>query len=314
MKEKYRGQTEKGKMEHLWQEYYREFRYLTKENVRLGCHPRKLIHPGGAKKAVVLVHGLTDSPYFLTAIGDFFYHRLHYDVYLPLLQMHGLKDPQGMQGVSAGEWQKNVIFAIKEAATGGREVSIGGLSTGGALSLWAMLTEPRLIGRLYLFSAALGLADSFVVVPGWLKELFLRLPFIGTLDSNEPLIGRNPYRYTRVSLNSGAELVKLIRRNRRLLGEHGKARPLSAKIFCCWSECDAVVSRKAFVQLGLLAGSNNFVPFVVPRRCQVEHASVVLEQPVFATDAQRGDKPLEDANPQFTLMMNAMEAFSQLPA
>ena len=299
-------------MEDLWREYYREFRYFTKENVRPGCHPRKMVHPGGARKAVVLVHGLTDSPYFLTAIGAFFHDCLHYDVYLPLLHAHGLKDPKGMQSVSAGEWRKNVTFAIKEAASGGREVSIGGLSTGGALALWAMLTGPRITGRLYLFSAALGLAGSFGVIPGWLKELLLRLPLIEVFDSNEPLIGANPYRYDRVPLNSGAELARVIQVNRRLLRRYHRPAPPSARIFCAWSEYDSVVSQEAFVRLGKLVGPGKFTPFVVPSRCRVEHASVVLEKPVFAVDAKRGEKPLESANPRFTLVMDALRQFSQV--
>jgi esterase/lipase len=44
----------------------------------------------------VLIHGLTDSPYFMTAIGEYFFGNLGYNVYLPLLQCHGLKEPKGV--------------------------------------------------------------------------------------------------------------------------------------------------------------------------------------------------------------------------
>jgi esterase/lipase len=53
-------------------------------------------HEGPTTKAIVLVHGLTVSPYFMTAIGDHFFQNLRYNVYLPLLQCHGLKEPKGV--------------------------------------------------------------------------------------------------------------------------------------------------------------------------------------------------------------------------
>jgi esterase/lipase len=90
-------------------------------------------HEGPTTKAIVLVHGLTDSPYFMTAIGDYFFQNLGYNVYLPLLQSHGLKEPKGMEGVALDEWKANVNFAVDIAASKAHQVSIGGLSTGGAL-------------------------------------------------------------------------------------------------------------------------------------------------------------------------------------
>ena len=59
--------------DHEWLGYYDRFRYFSPEKVRDGCHPRIMEHPESTKKAIVLVHGLTDSPYFMTAIGDYFF-------------------------------------------------------------------------------------------------------------------------------------------------------------------------------------------------------------------------------------------------
>ena len=90
----------------------------------------------------VLVHGLTDSPWFLQFLASHFHNQLGYDVYLPLLHMHGLREPHQMRGVSLGQWQENVRFAIHTAAGRSRHVAVGGLSTGGALSLQARLKDP----------------------------------------------------------------------------------------------------------------------------------------------------------------------------
>ena len=48
----------------LWSEYYREFPCFNEQTVREGCQPRKLLHDHGTGKAIVLVHGLTDSPFY----------------------------------------------------------------------------------------------------------------------------------------------------------------------------------------------------------------------------------------------------------
>jgi pimeloyl-ACP methyl ester carboxylesterase len=152
-----------------WLNYYDRFSYFSPEKVRDGCHPR-IIEQVNSQKAIVLVHGLTDSPYFMSAIGDVFHQELGYNVYIPLLHCHGLKRPEGMESVELSEWKANVGFAIKSAAARCSRVSIGGLSTGGTLGFYMAATNPRINGALYLFSAALDLAGK-------------RLEFLGEIAS-----------------------------------------------------------------------------------------------------------------------------------
>ncbi|MDX2447728.1 MAG: hypothetical protein QNK29_11105, partial [Desulfobacterales bacterium] len=114
-----------------WPEYEMEFPCFSGQALRPGCQPRKLLQNKPTEKAIVLVHGLTDSPFYMKAIGEYFYRSLGYNVYMPLLQCHGLKHPEGMMGVSLLQWKKNLRFAIRAAAENADRVSIGGLSTGG---------------------------------------------------------------------------------------------------------------------------------------------------------------------------------------
>ena len=119
---------------HEWMGYYQRFNYFSADAVRDGCQPKIMEHEEPTEKAIVLVHGLTDSPYFMTAIGDYFFTTLGYNVYLPLLHCHGLKEPKGMEGVKLDEWKSNVNFALDVAASKANQVAIGGFSTGGTLS------------------------------------------------------------------------------------------------------------------------------------------------------------------------------------
>lgn len=254
------------------------------------------------------MHGLTDSPYYMTAIAEFIHKFLGYNVYMPLLQCHGLKDPEGMSGVSLLEWKKNVRFAIRTATENAERVSIGGLSTGGALSFYFGCTDPEVTGDLYLFSAALGLYGGRFGVFGSIKEIFLRIPFVGFLDNGKPLVGNNPYRYDRVPLNSAGELAQLILEIDGLLKLPGNAL-YEKRIFAAWSESDKVVNLRKLINLQYVTKENQFVQFVIPKAAGVYHACVVQREPVYAIGSQPDEAPLEAASPRFAEMMAAMRRF-----
>jgi esterase/lipase len=293
---------------YFWPEYYREFPYFSEQTLRLGCFPRKLLHNNRTEKAIVLVHGLTDSPFYMLAIAEYFHKSLGYNVYLPLLQCHGLKNPEGMAGVSLEEWKKNVRFAIRTAAENADGVSIGGLSMGGALSLYFGGTDPAITGDLYLFSAALGIYGGRLGVFGGVLEFFLRLPFVRFLDNGKLLVGHHPYRYDRVPLNSAKELARLILELDRLLALPGNRMP-AKRIFAAWSEFDRVINVNKLSKLQYFTKKNRLVRFIIPKAARVDHACVVLKEPVYAVGSQPGDSPLEEANPGFAEMMAAVARF-----
>ena len=271
-----------------------------------------MIHATGARQAIILLHGLSDSPFFMTAIGEYFHNALGYNVYIPLLQCHGLKSPRGMAGVALAEWLKNVRFAIDAAvALGATRLSIGGLSMGGALGYFFSCQDPRVTGDLYLFSAALGLVAGPRVLPGWFKEWLLRLPLVKILGGASPLVGNNPYRYDRVSLNSAGELAHLIHKIDRLPLQFTATGNPTRRIFAAWSECDKVISIGKLRALQRRIPAERFVPFIIPAIDHVEHACVVLKDPIHALGAEAGlTPPLESANPRFIDMLTAISRFA----
>jgi len=295
----------------VWSEYYSEFAYFSEEAIRNGCHARKLVHGVEAEKAIVLVHGLSDSPYFLSAVGEFFHFELGYDVYLPLLYGHGLKKPDGVQKASLEEWKKNVRFAVCTAAGSGRFLSIGGLSTGGTLSLYMGCTDPLVTGDIYLFAAALGLKEGWLGIGGSVKEFLLRLPFTLPAKNKRPLLGPNPYRYDDISIDGARELIHLIVELNGIIDSSRSGSHCPRHIFSVSTECDDVVSLKAIDKLGKVVDSGNFIQYIIPADLQVEHASVVLKDPIYPMDADAGNGPLEKANPEFFEMMEAVREFQR---
>jgi len=293
----------------LWSGYYDAFPYFSVQNVRPGCHPRKLIHDNGTGKAIVLIHGLSDSPFFMAAIAEYFHNVLGYNVYLPLIQSHGLKHPDGMAGVSLVEWKKNVHFALQTAAADAERVSIGGLSMGGALGFLFGCSDLAVTGDIYLFSAAFGLYTGSFGFSGWLRESFLRSGVTRFLKTIKSLNGNNPYRYNRISINSAVELVRLIDENNTLLREIKNGRVLDKRIFSTWSEFDKVVSIKAIQGLERIIPGTAYTPYTIPKAACVDHACIVLKESVYAIGAGPEDKPLEVANPLFDEMMAAVSVF-----
>ncbi len=294
-----------------WPAYYDRFPYFSTDSVRDGCHPRVFEHAAATGKAIVLCHGLTDSPHFLTAIARHFHAYLGYDVYLPLLHCHGLKEPKGMEGVKLEEWKANIGFAMDTAARRAARVSVGGLSTGGTLSFHAACTHPKMTGDLYLFSAALDLAGGPLGLIGEFKEWLLGTPFIDAFDSDKPLIGRHPYRYDRMDLDGARELARLIKETDDLLRGFDAKAAFPRRVFAAHSECDKTADIQGIKKLQKKTPRDGFTPFFIPKDVGVAHASLVLETPIYAADALDGEAPLEEANPKFTEMMAIITEFEK---
>jgi esterase/lipase len=287
-----------------WNEYYEDhFKgYKSKQDIRDGCHPQVFKH-GDNRNAIVLVHGLTDSPYFLREIGEYFCNEMGFDVYLPLLRAHGLKNPEDMKDASADQWQENVKFAVNEAQKSGGKVSIGGFSTGGTLAVNLAITQPRLInGGVFLFSAALGLAKA-----GDLKEILLRTPLAAFFDhidntnlANDSPSG-NPYRYSKMDIGGAAELSRLIEKVDILTDDNTVLQPL----FAAHSEADATASIEDVEKLVMRSPRAEI--FRIGQCFGVPHASIVLKDPVLS----KNRSPLESANPFFNYMITAIHDFSK---
>ena len=303
-----------------WLDYYQKFPYFASHLIREGCHPRVLEHERPVERAVVLVHGLTDSPYYMMEIARFFYTELGYNVYVPLLQSHGLKEPMGMQGVDAEEWKKNVQYAVEAASKKVANISIGGLSTGGTLSLYTAATHPSVNGSLYLFSAALDLAGG---VWGQIIEKVLRSPVADLVDAvekmnfmdkegrNKSLIGVNPYRYNQMDKGGAKQLSLLIKEIDTMIEEGSLEAVLNRPAFAAHSESDTTTSIEGIEKLSTLYKDELFTFFRILEEKEVSHASLVLKYPVYSNELGEQPEILEKPNPLFDEMMKAVHAVAQ---
>ncbi|NTS75749.1 alpha/beta fold hydrolase [Catenovulum sp. SM1970] len=84
-------------------------------------------------KVVLLIHGLTDSPYHFHDLAGHFYQQ-GFNVRTLLLPGHGTAASDLIE-LDKAEWQQATTFAIESSLSDYQQVYLGGFSTGGALIL-----------------------------------------------------------------------------------------------------------------------------------------------------------------------------------
>ncbi len=255
----------------VWHHHYQGL--LDSGAIRAGNEPTIMYHGEPRKNAIVLVHGLTDSPYFMKAIAKRFY-AMGFNVLLPLLPGHGLKVPDSqIDTVTFFEWLDEVNFAV-DCATGlGKQVSIGGLSAGANLAVYKAITDKQHInGALFLFAGALDIHnpienilrfDPFLNIASYIqvnrnrdvidliKTAFKKKEFksknrkkvtvppnLQRRSKNIWAIGDNPYRYVEMTLNGAGQLADLIKKTEDLYKDKAKYSDITQPIFAAHSEAD----------------------------------------------------------------------------
>ncbi|MEM7543634.1 MAG: alpha/beta hydrolase [Pseudomonadota bacterium] len=283
----------------VWTDFLEKF---PAAEVREGCEPCIFLGHNSTE-ATVLIHGLSDSPYFLKAIAAHLQFQGH-TVLLPLLHGHGLCQPDGMRGISRHIWRHQVEFSVATAKRLAARVNIGGFSAGGALSVqhWC-LHHSDISGALLLFSGALDLAGN-VHLAGfkkWLGKSVLQMPIAVLQDRfGTALIGANPYRYARRDYDGVAEFLRLLAE----LDQQLKNPPARIPIFAAHSQLDTIASLDAVRDIVEGCGTPTSLVHTIAAANNVSHAQLVLDAPVAASGRE-----LEAANPVFDDMMHSLNSF-----
>lgn len=287
---------------------------------KTGNHPKIYHHGEKRPHSVVLVHGITDSPYYMEAIGKRF-HSMGFNVVLPLLPAHGLKDPwPAMRKLEHKDWIADIDRIVDIAGMLGERVSMGGFSTGGALTIRKACREPHTVtGGIYLFSAALEI--------GGMKQLLLESeagPVAGrAVDMAKAIIrgrkerlkrrrprgegvygiGPNPFKYSVFFYEGASELAEVIEeindfyKHKRIKRYSDLPHPL----FVAHSPIDASAE---FDGAKKIFNNHPNRKKVLCDFCKIQHASLVLEKPI-------REDPNAPANGYFPDMMEMMKTFTE---
>lgn len=150
-----------------------------KANIADIIAPFELRQPNNDKVAL-LVHGLTDSPFTFHDLAQVYFQQ-GYSVRTILLPGHGTA-ADSLQNVNAKQWQDAADYAIERTLIDYDSVVLGGYSTGAALLVNYLTTQPvdQNIKALMLFSPASEPHNK----NGWLAQWIDLIPFVDWIDED----------------------------------------------------------------------------------------------------------------------------------
>lgn len=210
------------------------------EKVIAGNQPfmRQPAHANGinqaCKRGILLTHGLTDSPYFMRHLADFFAAQ-GFLVMAILLPGHGTQAGD-LLDVTWQEWAKAVEYGTDKLAEEVDEVYLGGLSTGATLSVYQSLRDTRVRG-LFLYSPALKISRRAAFAN--FHKLYSRFYPAAKWLSIQP--DHDCYKYESFTKNAAAQMYALTRQIR----SHRSS--LEIPVFAVASTDDATVDTAATV-------------------------------------------------------------------
>lgn len=240
--------------------------------------------------AVLLIHGMSDSPYSLAAIGELL-NAERYQVLGLRVPGHGTA-PAGLTRTRWQDMAAAVQLAMEhlEAKVAPRPVHIIGYSNGAALALNQALSaiedpDRTTADSLILISPAIAVTRAAAFAGT--KATIGRLPGFGGLEYTQVLPEFDPFRYNSFPTNGATQTHKLTQRvasqiSRLQREERGSAMP---PILVIKSTVDATISNDAVID-ALLArlpdNGNELIVFDLNR--SVAKTSVLVANPAPFTD------------------------------
>jgi esterase/lipase len=201
---------------------------------------RSILLTGSAPtaRAIVLLHGLTDSPRQFEA----FAYRLYADgntVFVPRFPRHGLRggDARALAELTASELRGFADSVVREAVGLGDSLVVVGLSLGGTVAAW--IAQDRAVWRAVLIAPALE--------PGHIPSILDR-PIVGLADRLPNVTRRSPPDVSRPDREPGfstravAEIMEL---GRSVLRDAGREAPRTQRIVLLVNANDRTVSESA---------------------------------------------------------------------
>ena len=254
-------------------------------------------HRADPRGAVLLLHGMSDSPYSLRALGEALYQQ---DLHILGLRLpgHGTA-PSGLLDV---KWQDmaaavRLAMAHLQGAVGATSVHIIGYSTGAPLALDFTLTAEQddtlaLPASLVLISPAIGVSPAAALAT-WKRRLSY-LPGLAHLAWLDMLPEFDPYKYNSFTTNAGEQVYRLTRSVADRIAKRAKNQPEPLPpILVLKSTVDATVSNSAVVDRllnHLSPERHEYVLFDINRRGA--NASVLVTDPGPFTRALMADPEL----------------------
>lgn len=255
-------------------------------------------------KVALLIHGLSDSPYYMKDIGQKLFED-GYNIVAITLSGHST-NAESLSAVTVEDWIEDIRFGIDMAQNYGNKLFLIGMSTGGSLAVDAILDEElsKKITGVVLISPALKLIRRAQVL--CLK--MMKGGFQGWKDYGEGV------RYQKMANES---ICCLCRLNQRILNKMKQKPKLATPIVSFFASDDLTVDVKNSSLILHRLSSNlceffmggdekirfNLAPGAVHlyKGQRIEHISALLEEQGFAGPSE--------VNPNFDIFYKNLSAF-----
>ena len=247
---------------------------------------------------VLLLHGMSDSPYSLRALGETL-NQHDYRVIGLRLPGHGTA-PSGLKRIGWRDMAAAVRLGMQHLAVslGKKPIHIVGYSTGAPLAINFALDalEDRSLpvpASLVLISPAIGV-HSAAALAKW-KRRFSYLPGLGGLAWLSVLPEFDPYKYNSFATNAAEQVHSLTRSVARRVAARSNAGPdvILPPVLVFKSTVDATVSTDAVSERllkHLKPGRHELVLFDINRFAA--HSTVLIADPAPLTDRLMGAENL----------------------
>ncbi|MCK4837476.1 MAG: alpha/beta fold hydrolase [Desulfobulbaceae bacterium] len=183
---------------------------------------------GNFGRGIVLIHGLSDSPYHMRSLAEHFRDQ-GFLTRVILLPGHGTR-PGDLTKVTIETWLKATEYAIKSMQSEVDQLFIGGYSLGGALAVHYALLNQKDLSGLFLFNPCLKVRTKLAWLSGPLNTFKTWLVVKQDQDFA---------RYESFATNSGKQVNRLINKITELTRKKG--RRLTIPVFTAVSLEDATV-------------------------------------------------------------------------
>ena len=157
-------------------------------------------------KAILLIHGLTDSPYSFHDLAAFF-HQQGFTVRTLLLPGHGTAAEE-LITTDLADWQQASEYAIERTLADFKQVYLGGYSAGGALIFDYLLQRKNVdnkISGLIMWAPAIAAKSELAWLAGYLNYL----PWFTWLEQGADI---DFAKYESFPVNAAAQVNKLMNR------------------------------------------------------------------------------------------------------
>jgi carboxylesterase len=241
----------------------------------------RLISPGRrTERAIVFLHGLTNSPQQFLRLAERFEQR-GYSILIPRIPYHGYLDRMTIDHaqLSMRELVDTTAWAVDLAAGLADDVTVCGLSLGGVLAVWA--AQFRSVAMAAPIAPAIGLPKLPIAAFGLVFGALGRLPnrFVWWDPRHKQSLPGPKYAYPRYSTRA---LVEMQRLGMALMDVARRAPPCARSVWVISNEADLAVSNSAsklLVDRWRAAGATNVETFQFPRRLKLFHDLIDPLQP-----------------------------------